>query len=186
MFQNVLEPPCLASVNAVLTQLTHGYPYPRLAHEGKQRSPYLALLGNGTSFCGNVLCSRELWGGFDKLVDLFFFFFSLTKVLLRLTSFWRLKAVSFWCLQHGRPAPPRRICTQGASCFCDLSSSFCKAFLGGLSVLVMRVDVELGVTSCWRLSDGGSGRAHARVRAHIHMGPRGGSPLTWAWGSHYS
>lgn len=107
-----------------------------------------------------------------------FFFFSLTKVLLRLTSFWRLKAVSFWCLQHGRPAPPRRICTQGASCFCDLSSSFCKAFLGGLSVLVMRVDVELGVTSCWRLSDGGSGRAHARVRAHIHMGPRGGSPLT--------
>lgn len=74
--------------------------------------------------------------------------------------------------------PPRRICTQGASCFCDLSSSFCKAFLGGLSVLVMRVDVELGVTSCWRLSDGGSGRAHARVRAHIHMGPRGGSPLT--------
>lgn len=92
------------------------------------------------------------------MVDLFFFF-PLTKVLLRLTSFWRLKAVSFWCLQHGRPAPPRRICTQGASCFCDLSSSFCKAFLGGLSVLVMRVDVELGVTSCWRLSDGGSGRA---------------------------
>lgn len=109
---------------------------------------------------------------------IWFFFFPLTKVLLRLTSFWRLKAVSFWCLQHGRPAPPRRICTQGASCFCDLSSSFCKAFLGGLSVLVMRVDVELGVTSCWRLSDGGSGRAHARVRAHIHMGPRGGSPLT--------